>query len=167
VSNNLSDIVTAYLDALRDGAEDAELDLTAAIDTAGDALTAKVSACVAVVESLEGRAKVERERVQRTQAHARALENSAERLRSWVAENLARAGLERLDCGTVEVRTAKKPPSVRLDEPTFLAWAAAERDELLRFKDPEPDKKAILAALKQGEVIPGAALITDARRLTW
>ena len=39
-----------------------------------------------------------------------------------------------------------------VDEPGFLS------NEHMRFKDPEPDKKAILADLKAGKDVPGAHL---------
>ena len=65
------------------------------------------------------------------------------------------------------MKLAKRPASVVLDEPRFIAWAAGERPELLRFKDPEPDKKAIKTALQDGEVLYAAELSTDGVRLTW
>lgn len=163
---NLADIVTAYLDTLIDS-DGVDLDLTAELDAAAEPMVEKFRACIAVHESLTGRAVVEKERAKRIGAHARALDNNADRLLEWMAHNFMRTGLDRLDVGTAEIRLMKKPPSVRLNEPEFMAYAAAERDDLLRWKDPEPDKKAILAALKDGEVIPGAALVTDGKRLTW
>lgn len=44
-------------------------------------------------------------------------------------------------------------------EAGFTAWAEKTRPDLMRYKLPEPDKKAIKAALKEGEAIEGAALI--------
>ena len=42
----------------------------------------------------------------------------------------------------------------------FLDWARTFGDQYLRFTDPEPDKKAIKTALKAGEIIPGAEIVS-------
>ena len=44
--------------------------------------------------------------------------------------------------------------------PGFLEWAM-ENDKYLRYKDPEPDKKAITDAIKAGGEVPFAELVTN------
>ncbi len=41
----------------------------------------------------------------------------------------------------------------------FIAWATKNGEQFLRYKDPEPDKTAIKAALKEGQTVFGAELV--------
>lgn len=43
---------------------------------------------------------------------------------------------------------------VKVDEANFISWAKAANNDLLRYKEPEPDKNAIVAGLKNGDDIP-------------
>lgn len=45
----------------------------------------------------------------------------------------------------------------------FVAWAQTEAPELLRFKDPEPDKAGIKKAIKGGAEIPFARIEKSAK----
>lgn len=83
----------------------------------------------------------------------RALENKAERARAFLQESLAG---ETIKTARVAV-SYRKSKAVELD-PEFLTWAM-EHAKYLRYKDPEPDKTALTAALKAGESIPGAELV--------
>ena len=83
----------------------------------------------------------------------KALENRADRTKAFLREALAGE----------TIKTARVAVSYRMSKamdltPEFLAWAI-EHDKYLRYKDPEPDKTAITAALKAGESIPGAELV--------
>lgn len=42
---------------------------------------------------------------------------------------------------------------------SFVSWASENMPDLLRYKEPEADKKAIGEALKKGVEIPGANLV--------
>jgi len=45
-------------------------------------------------------------------------------------------------------------------EPAFIEWARENGlHDLLRYKDPEPDKTAIGKLLKAGQILPGAQLV--------
>lgn len=78
-------------------------------------------------------------------------ENKAERLKAYLDYVL---GGENFKTSRVAV-THKKSQAVELGE-TFMRTATSE---FLRFKDPEPNKTAIMAALKAGIVVPGAQLV--------
>lgn len=43
----------------------------------------------------------------------------------------------------------------------FTEWAAKNAPDFLRYKDPEPDKAAITAAIKNGAKVQGAALVEN------
>lgn len=78
-------------------------------------------------------------------------ENKAERLKAYLDYVL---GGENFKTSRVAV-AHKKSQAVELGE-TFMQTATSE---FLRFKDPEPNKTAIMAALKAGIVVPGAQLV--------
>lgn len=52
----------------------------------------------------------------------------------------------------------KNPPSLKLAD-EFFEWAKENRDDFLRYKEPELDRKVILDALKGGEIIEGAEIV--------
>ena len=55
----------------------------------------------------------------------------------------------------------KLPPSVKLDDDFVEKWK--ESGKYLRQAEPEPDKKAIAEALKNGETVEGARLETGTK----
>jgi hypothetical protein len=87
----------------------------------------------------------------------KAAESRAERLKDYLAEAL---GGEKLKTGRVSV-SYRRAKSVKLDD-SFVKWAAENsRDDLLRYKEPEADKKAIKTELEGGAVLPGAELVDN------
>lgn len=69
-------------------------------------------------------------------------------------------------CGKTKFKTAlfsfniqKNAPSASIENPEeFILWAGNNREEFVRYKDPEINKSELLIALKDGEYIPGAEL---------
>lgn len=82
--------------------------------------------------------------------------NRAEKARDFLARMLAG---EKFTTPKVAV-SWRKSQAVQLDG-DFLPWAMQYGDQFLSYKDPDPDKKAIAAALKAGEAVPGAELVTN------
>ena len=58
-------------------------------------------------------------------------------------------------------KTARVAVSFRKTESVEIADGTVLPDEYLRFKQPEPDKAALKAALKNGAAIDGVSLVTD------
>ena len=58
-------------------------------------------------------------------------------------------------------KTARVAVSFRKTESVEIADGTILPDEYLRFKQPEPDKVALKAALKNGAAIDGVSLVTD------
>lgn len=81
--------------------------------------------------------------------------NRAERARDFLARMLAG---EKFSTPRVAV-SWRRSEAVELG-PEFLDWAI-NNDKFIRVKDPEPDKTAIKAAIKAGETVPGAELVTN------
>lgn len=83
-------------------------------------------------------------------------EKKAERLREYVSHAL---GGERFQTPRCCV-SFRKSTALELGE-GFTEWAKEHADTLLRYKEPEPDKAAIKAALAGGTEIPGAKLVQN------
>ena len=91
-----------------------------------------------------------------------ALESKRERLKDYVDRFLAGVNFETARV----VMKYRKSPARAEPAPEFVAWAKENRDDLLRYKEPEVDKKALLAALKAGEDIKYAELVPGGMSLT-
>lgn len=83
-------------------------------------------------------------------------EKKAERLREYVSHAL---GGERFQTPRCCV-SFRKSTALELGE-GFTEWAKEHADTLLRYKEPEPDKTAIKAALAGGAEIPEAKLVQN------
>ncbi len=54
----------------------------------------------------------------------------------------------------------RKSTSVSVDDSKFTAWALShDRDDLLHFREPTPNRVAIKSALKSNEQIPGCKIV--------
>ena len=98
---------------------------------------------ITATQAVEDRLKAQRQRIEM------ALEHGTERLKYYLAGQPLES--HRVKCSW------RKSTAVALDD-SFIKWASEQSPELLRYKTPEPDKKAITAALKGGQKIPGARL---------
>ena len=82
------------------------------------------------------------------------LERKRDRLKVYLDTALGGHGFS---TARVAISYRAKPQHVEL-EPEFVEWAKEHNDELLRYKEPEADKAAVMAALKAGEKIPYARI---------
>ena len=78
-------------------------------------------------------------------------ENKAESLKHYLSGSLAGD----------KFRTPRVSISYRKSEAVAILDEEAIPDEFMRYKDPEPDKTAIKAALKSGQKVEGAALAVN------
>lgn len=86
-----------------------------------------------------------------------AARNKAETLKKWLAQ-----ALEGGKMSTPRVALSfRRSESVEIDDESELLAFAEEnhRDDLLTYKPPTPNKTAIKAAIKDGQIIRGAALV--------
>lgn len=103
------------------------------------------------IKDLEADAKAIREEEKALAERRRAAENKAEHLRQYLQFCLAGEKFQSARLA-VSFRHSKK---VEVDQNKIYDIP----DEYLRYKEPEPDKKAIGEALKAGEAVPGCQLI--------
>lgn len=83
-------------------------------------------------------------------------EKKAERLREYVSHALGGEKFQTPRCCV----SFRKSTALELGE-GFTEWAKDHADTLLRYKEPEPDKAAIKAALAEGALIPDAKLVQN------
>lgn len=103
------------------------------------------------IKDLQGDAEKIKAEAKNLAARAKATENKAERLKAYLEWALDGQKLKTPRC-SISYRTSK---AVEID-PEALAFMP---ERFLRFKDPEPDKKAIGDAIKAGEEIAGCRLV--------
>lgn len=106
------------------------------------------------VKNRDAEAKAIREEEKALADRRRGLERKAERARDFLARMLAG---EKFTTPKVAV-SWRKSEAVEIGM-SFFSTDANER--FLRYKEPDPDKAAIKAALKAGEEITGAELVTN------
>lgn len=104
-------------------------------------------------KNCDAEAKAIREEEKALAERRRSLENKAERAKGFLAEQLAGE----------KFSTPKVAVSYRRSEQVEVSMAfftEKSNERFLRFKDPEADKAAIKAALKAGETVPGAEIVS-------
>lgn len=114
----------------------------------------KLEGLALYIKNRDAEAKAIREEEKALADRRRGLERKAERARDFLARMLAG---EKFTTPKVAV-SWRKSEAVEIGM-SFFSTDANER--FLRYKDPEPDKAAIKAALKAGEEITGAELVTN------
>ena len=116
----------------------------------------KIEGIACWIKELTAEANAIKEEKLRLEARQRVAENKVKSLKSYLAYALQGASF----------RTAKASVSFRKTEsvdvtPDGLENLKAMHDELLTYKDPEPNKTAIKQAIKDGLNVPGVQLVQN------
>ena len=91
---------------------------------------------------------------------ADAKQHKADRLIDYLYQQIKLAGKVKIETPRNVLQIKTNPPAVQIGNvESFIAWAKGNAADLLAFKEPLPDKKAIKQALQNGDVIPGAELV--------
>ena len=112
----------------------------------------KVENAACMVINLTAEAKAIREQETALAERRKAVERRVERIRGYIEYALDG---NTFSSPRVQVKYGKST-AVEIDEAVFWENPATA---FIRQKDPEPDKAAIKAALKDGAIIPGASLV--------
>ena len=112
----------------------------------------KVENAACMVINLTAEAKAIREQEQALAERRKSVERRVERIRGYIEYALDG---NTFSSPRVQVKYGKST-AVEIDEAVFWENPATA---FIRQKDPEPDKAAIKAALKDGAIIPGASLV--------
>ena len=122
----------------------------------------KLENIVKLLRSLEADIKIIKEEKQRLQAKQSSLENRCVNIKAYLETSLKALGKDKVKSGLFTLSIGKNPTSVNVVD------LKAIPEDYLKFKEPEVDKKAVLADLKQGREIPGAELIqTESLKVRW
>ena len=116
----------------------------------------KIEGIACWIKELTAEANAIKEEKLRLEARQRVAENKVKSLKNYLAYALQGANF----------RTAKVSVSFRKTEtvevtPDGLENLKAMRDDLLKYKEPEPDKTAIKQALKSGLSVRGVQLVQN------
>lgn len=89
-----------------------------------------------------------------------ARENAVKRLKGYLLQSMEATDRRKIDKPRARISLRNNPESVQIENDTeFINWAMNNREDLLRYKDPEISKSAVKQALNDGEEIPGASLV--------
>ncbi len=125
-------------------------------DVALDALmlerTQKLEGMACLVKNWDAEAAAIRAEEKALAERRQRLEKNAERMKQRLQDALAGEKLETARCAV----SYRKTRSVEIDEALFWENPA---EMFIRYKEPEVNKKAVTDALKDGAIIPGAALV--------
>jgi len=121
----------------------------------------KASNVAAYILNVEAEAEAIAQAEARLKARRQSLEKRAAWLRDYVKTNMEACGITEIAAQdkTFRVRVRQNPEAVELDGSLPDLPAEYMREKIIR----EPDKSAILAALKAGKEVPGARLIRRTR----
>lgn len=113
-----------------------------------------------VIGNLEATAEAIDAAIVKMEARAQTLKKRAEYLRERLKAGMEIAGVTKLECPHFAISIQKNPPAVEV-------WDERQVPEQFWVQPPPPakklDKKAIGAAIKAGEEIPGAKLTQGTR----
>ena len=118
-----------------------------AFQNATDDLKDKLENCCKYIKNEQATIKGLEDEIKRLQDKKKSKENAIERLKKLMEGAMNAAGEKKLPCGTFLVYIQKNPESVKVDE-QYLENIPAD---YLRIKEPEIDRKKLLADLKNPE----------------
>jgi hypothetical protein len=152
--------VAALQESLRQlGEGDDEALLADSIEGETSLLEAIDQLLLTIAESA-GLAKGAQDAAETLCARAARLERRAEAARGVIEQALMIAELDKLERPAATLSLARRPPKLEVLEEADVPA------EFWKTDDPKLDRKALLAALKDGRAVPGACLANSAPSLT-
>ena len=159
---SLYDIAAEYRQTA-DKLADLDLDEQTIADTLegmSGALEVKAQNVVMFARNLEATATAIKEAETAMAARRKAIENRAAGLRRYALSAMQFAGVQSIECPYFKLSVRKNPPAVEVFD------AAQIPAQFMRTPEPPPpapDKKAITEAIKAGQEVPGARLVSGER----
>ena len=130
---------------------------TARLDALQMEREAKLEGVALWVKDLKAEAEAVKAEADKLNARKKALDNKIESIKTWLAAALNGEKLKTPRCNVYQTHNTKLNVQDEAGLVKFLQ-TLEDPDRFLRFKDPELKKDEIKTALKDGFVIPGAAL---------
>lgn len=119
------------------------------------ALQSKIEDYGFVIRNMEAFGDAIKAEEKRFADRRKAHELKVEKIKAWLLTNMQACGITKIECPAFSVIVKTNPPKVVVDNEQAIP------DRFLVVPDlppPAPDKKAIAAALKNGEVVEGCHL---------
>lgn len=117
---------------------------------------AKIENVACWIKDLKAEAEAIKQEKQALAERQKVAENKADSLKKWLAYALDGQNFSTSKCAV----SFRKTESVEVT-PDGLENLKAMRDDLLKYKEPEPDKTAIKQALKSGLSVRGVQLVQN------
>lgn len=153
----LYEISAQYLEAMA-GLADLDLPPECVADTLeglqGE-LTDKLRAVIAYAQTLQAEADMVAKRADELAARAKATSNRADSLRTYALNAMVACGIAEVKTADFVAKWKENPPSVVVDDDNQIPATFMRQPET---PPPAPDKKAILAAMKEGQEVAGCHL---------
>lgn len=143
----------AHLEELMETADNPDIirDTLESIDALAEEKALNI---VYLMKSLEAEIAMFKDEEDRIARRRRAIENRHASLKDYLAFCVTQSGKDKIKAGTFTIGLQKSPPSLHL-------WAPDTIPETFMVTSRSLDRSALLTALKNGEDIPGAALLDD------
>lgn len=155
----LSEQYKAFLDMIEN---EEDVDATAfqiTLEMLEDDIGGKLEALGIVYKDLMSDASAIDDEMKALKQRSDAKKRRAEWIKDYLILNMTMLGKSKFETAKAVISLPKPKPSVEVDAEHFISWASENRDDLLRYKAPEPDKTKIKEALLNGDEIVGAGLV--------
>lgn len=134
--------------------------LAECLDSIEEAIDDKALNIIKVVNTLDADTSIIDTEIKRLQEKKKAITNSKENLREYLRYNMELTGINKIKHPLFNITLGNPSVTVEIVDVDFLPDEFVTTEVALK-----PDKKAILAALKEDKEIPGAILSTGKSRL--
>ena len=118
--------------------------------------TAKLEGVACWVKNLEAEADAIEKEKKALMQREKAARNKAESLKRWLADALQG---EKMTTAKTAVSFRRSEAVEFANQDLFVVWASEAHNELLTYKQPEPNKTMIKQMLKAGGKLPGVQLV--------
>lgn len=118
--------------------------------------TAKLEGVACWVKNLEAEADAIEKEKKALMQREKAARNKAESLKRWLADALQG---EKLTTAKTAVSFRRSEAVEFANQDLFVVWASEAHNDLLTYKQPEPNKTVIKQMLKAGGKLPGVQLV--------
>jgi len=134
--------------------------LTECLDSIEEAIDDKALNIIKVVNTLDADTSVIDNEIKRLQTKKKAINNNKESLREYLRYNMELTGINKIKHPLFNITLGKPTVTAEIIDVDFLPDEFVTTEVTIK-----PDKKAILAALKEDKEVPGAILSTGKVRL--
>lgn len=124
-----------------------------------DTADEKIDTIASIIKNLTGDIKALKEESAALAARAKTKQNNVDRLEKYLSSYLPLVGYDTKPFENNHHKVSFRKSAQVEVLPEFIQWASQNAEDLLRYKDPEPDKTKIKEAIKAGEDLPFAQIV--------